>query len=246
MLTSIIKGTPGPRTAAVRLERNLVSAVVVALLAGSCANVGMATAADAEDLKPVPEVGSPGMIALSSSVHPLVFPALAAGQSYSWQIGITLDGPQSGHSTLQLAATGSLTGTGGYQIEIDKCPSLWAGVSGLGQALSCPSGAQPVVPLQALSAVKQGVSLPLEELTAGTSWYLRATLQRPADALAQPNEPYLRLGIGISAFGDEPEHRRPGLSQTGAQTTPILWLAGGLLAAGGMVMTARRRREGNS
>ncbi|WP_104087808.1 hypothetical protein [Arthrobacter sp. GMC3] len=245
MYLSTLSGSSKRISAVPRLQRIVVSALALALLAGGYANLGMATAAHAEDLVPVPETGSPGMISLSSSVYPLVFPLLEAGQSFSWQIGVTLEGARSGESTLQLTATGSLSHDGGYQLEIDKCPTLWAGTSGAGQALSCPLGDYPVVPLQALSALKQGVSLPLDELTTGTSWYLRATLRRPLDAGAQSSDPYLHLGVGIFASGDDPEiHGGDVLSTTGAQTIPFLWLAGGLLTSGGVVVIARRRKGG--
>ena len=83
-------------------------ATCAAVLLAMGATQGAAVAA--EDLVPVPETGTPGLLSLSSSVYPLTLPVLGPAESFSWQIGLTLTEPAA-TSSLQVTAAGEIAGT---------------------------------------------------------------------------------------------------------------------------------------
>lgn len=227
----------------------------VACAAVVCAMTFALPAKAADQLTPIPENGMPGVLWLSSSVYPLEFPRLAAGESFVWQIGLSLDKPRA-TSTLQLTASGELAGTGGYVIAVDECASPWQGSSGLNQQLECPMGSAPRIKATTLAAWDQRVQIPLRDLGTGTSPYLRFTLSKAADG--PPLEGAgLTLGIGITAMGDDdggsspslppvaggdaPADGREPLGDTGASSLPALFAGGGLLLVGAAVLTMLKR-----
>ncbi|MDI2037065.1 LPXTG cell wall anchor domain-containing protein [Paenarthrobacter nitroguajacolicus] len=222
-----------------------VCAVVVSVLAGAV------PAQAADNLIPVPENGTPGLLWLSSSVYPLKFPQLGPGDSYVWQIGLSLDKPEA-TSALQLTAAGSLAAANGYAIAVDECPTPWEGDSGLNQQLECPGGSTPRISSTRLNDWNQGVRIPLSNLRTGTSPYLRFTLAGPADA-APPRDSTLTLGIGISAMGDDDGGSSPSLppvsdggskeplGNTGASSLPALFAGGALLLLGTAVLALLKR-----
>lgn len=229
--------------------------VAVACTAVVCAMMFALPAKAADQLIPVPENGTPGLLWLSSSVYPLKFPALAAGDSFAWQIGLSLGKPLA-TSTLQLTASGHLAGTGGYVIAVDECASPWQGSSGLNQQLECPMGSTPRIEATTLEAWNQSVRIPLRDLRTGTSPYLRFTLSKPADG--PPLEgAALTLGIGITAMGDDdggsppslppvaggdtPADGREPLGDTGASSLPALFAGGGLLLLGAALLAMLKR-----
>jgi len=226
-----------------RSARRIPAVVVIASLVWAGTGI---PAARAEGLVPVPGSGAPGQLALSSSIYPLDFPYLAAGDSFSWQLAVTLHGEESGTSTLRIAATGNLAKAGGYRISIRECGTLWRGSSGKNRSLNCSLGARTVVAEQPLAAIDQGVDLPLGSLHEGTSPFLAVTLHRPAEERSLPAEPYLHLGIGIYGVGDEPAaHPGRWLAFTGSTAAP--WLTAGIaLVVAGSALTLARRRKGTS
>jgi len=232
----------GPRRGGVwHGTRRIPAVVVIASLAWAAMGI---PAARAEEMVPVPDSGVPGQLALSSSVYPLDFPYLAAGESFSWQLGVTLSGEESGIASLRLAAVGSLAKAGGYRIAILECGTLWRGTSGKNVSLSCAQGARTVVAEQSLSAIAQGEDLPLGSLSQGTAPFLAVTLRRPAEARSLPPEPYLRLGIGIYGVGDEPAAQpNHWLSFTGSTAAPFLAAGIVLVVAGSALTLARRRKD---
>ncbi|MFJ6537704.1 hypothetical protein ACIQH5_15900 [Paenarthrobacter sp. NPDC091711] len=209
----------------------------------------------ADQLIPVLENGTPGLLWLSSSVYPLEFPALDAGDSFSWQIGLSLEKPRA-TSTLQLTAGGGLAGAGGYAIAVDECATPWQGDSGLNQQLECPLGSTSRIAATTLDAWDQSVRIPLRDLHAGTSPYLRFTLSKPLNS-APAEGANLTLGIGITAMGDDDgggapslpppadgntsTHGREPLGDTGASSLPALFAGGGLLLVGAALLTMMRR-----
>ncbi|UXM92226.1 LPXTG cell wall anchor domain-containing protein [Paenarthrobacter sp. JL.01a] len=232
----------------VRTAAAVCVAAVVSVL--SCAVPAQA----ADQLIPVPENGTPGLLWLSSSVYPLAFPQLAPGDSFVWQIGLSLEKPEA-TSSLQLTATGTLAAANGYAIAVDECPTPWQGDSGLNQRLECPAGSTPRVPTTRLGDWDQALRIPLSNLRAGTSPYLRFTLAGPAGD-APPEGATLTLGIGISAMGDDDGASAPSqppvagggskepLGNTGASSLPALFAGGALLLLGTAVLAlVKRPRE---
>ncbi|MGO4247495.1 hypothetical protein AB4Y87_09795 [Paenarthrobacter sp. RAF54_2] len=205
----------------------------------------------ADNLIPVPQTGTPGLLWLSSSVYPLEFPQLAPGDSFVWQIGLSLEKPEA-TSALQLTATGGLAAAGGYSISVDECAAPWQGDSGLNQQLDCPAGSTSRIAPTRLSDWDQGVRVPLSNLRAGTSPYLRFTLSGLADA-APPQGAALTLGIGIAAMGDDDGGSAPSLpatpgggnkeplGNTGAMSLPALFAGSGLLILGTAVLVLLKR-----
>lgn len=204
----------------------------------------------ADQLIPVPENGTPGVLWLSSSVYPLEFPQLAPGDSFVWQIGLSLEKPQA-TSSLQLVATGGLAAADGYGIAVDECPSPWQGDSGLNKELSCPEGSTPRIQPTRLNDWDQGLRVPLSNLRAGTAPYLRFTLAGPASA--PPQDAALTLGIGVTAMGDDDGGSAPSLppaadggskeplGSTGASSLPALFAGGALLLLGTAVLAMLKR-----
>ena len=215
--------------------------VIAVLLVGAAP---VAAVAD-EQLIPVPETGAAGVLSLSSSVYPLALPALHAGESFSWQIGLSLDQPR-GESTLQVTADGEIAGTDTYIVSVDECDVPWQGSSGLNGALLCPMGSTPRIAPVTLAEHRQDVLVPLRDLRGGTSRYLRFILSRPADS-QDPPDTLLTLGIGVTAAGNDdavaPPEQRPSvpLADTGAAVQQGLLAGGGLLLLGAAVAAAARR-----
>ncbi|MFE4541889.1 hypothetical protein [Arthrobacter sp. NPDC056727] len=149
----------------------------------------------------MPETGAPGLLSLSSSVYPLTLPVLEPDESFSWQIGLTMTEPAAA-SLLQVTAAGEIAGTDRYVVAVEECAVQWQGSSGRNGSLSCPSGAISRIPSTALAALRQDVQVPLRNLRAGTTSFLRFTLARPAGS-AESGGTSLTLGIGVSAMGED-------------------------------------------
>ncbi|WP_307030379.1 hypothetical protein [Arthrobacter globiformis] len=206
------------------------------LLAGA----GPAAAADA--VLPVPETGGEGMLRLTSSVYPLDLPALSAGQSFSWQVGVVLDGPASASATVQLQAAGSLAaGPGAYRVSARSCPMQWQGTSGNNARLSCPAGERRILSADSFAAAGT-FSYPLGSFTTADAPWVLFTLERPGSAGFEPGPDTgtLKFGIGVVAGGDETSTQP--LATTGAQILGYLGAGIVLAAAGAAVLLGRRRR----
>ncbi|WP_235423587.1 hypothetical protein [Pseudarthrobacter chlorophenolicus] len=197
-----------------------------------------------EEMIPVPETGAAGLLSLSSSVYPLALPVLGAGESFSWQIGISLDRP-GGESTLQVTADGGIAGTDTYVVSVDECDVPWQGRSGLGGNLRCPAGSTPRILPVTLAEHRQDVLVPLRDLRGGTSPYLRFILSRPAGS-QDPPDAALTLGIGVTAAGSDDAMVPPGprppapLANTGAAVLQSVFAGLGLLLLGAAVLAVRR------
>jgi hypothetical protein len=219
---------------------------VVSLRAGSTALViflsilvaGAGPAAASDQVLPVPETGGQGLLRLTSSVYPLDLPPLAPGESFSWQIGVVLDGPASATASMQLMASGSLAaGPGAYRITARSCPVQWRGSSGTNARLSCPGQERAVLAATSFSAAGP-IRYPLGSFTASNEPWVLFNLERPAAAVSGAET--LKFGIGVVAGGEETSSGS--LAETG---THILGLAGaGLVLAGTgtAVLVSRRRR----
>lgn len=225
-----------------RFRRAASAAGVAAfLLTGAAPGSALAD----EELFPVPETGAAGLLSLSSSVYPLVLPALEAGESFSWQIGVSVDQPN-GESTLQLTADGEIAGTETYVVAVDECDMPWQGSSGLGGALSCPMGSTSRIAAVTLVEHRPDVIIPLRDVQEDTGSYLRFVLSRPPSS-PDPQDATLALGIGITAAGNDdgggPPGQRPAgpLANTGAAVLQGLFAGGGFLLLGLAVVAAGRR-----
>jgi LPXTG-motif cell wall-anchored protein len=203
---------------------------------------GAGTAAAADDVVPVPETGGEGMLRLTSSVYPLDLPLLSGGQSFSWQVGVVLDGPTSASATVQLQAAGSLAaGPGAYRITARSCPVQWLGTSGKNARMSCPAGERRVLSADSFSAAGT-FSYPLGNFTTTDAPWVLFTLEHPGSAGLEPGpgSGTLKFGIGVVAGGDE-SSTSP-LAETGAQILSYIGAGIVLVAAGAGVLLARRRR----
>jgi hypothetical protein len=218
--------------------------VAAVLLIGAAPGAAVAD----DGLIPVPETGAAGLLALSSSVYPLVLPALGAGESFSWQIGVSVDQP-TGAATLQLTADGEIAGTETYVVAADECDMPWQGSSGLDGALHCPVGFTSRLAAVTLVEHRPDVVVPLRDVEEGKPSYLRFVLSRPAGS-PDPQDATLALGIGITAAGKDdggvtPPGQRPAdpLANTGAAVLQGLFAGGGLLLLGLAVTAAAGRKK---
>lgn len=206
-----------------------------------------ATAVADDQLVPVPETGASGLLSLSSSVYPLVLPALGAGESFSWQIGVSVDQPNAA-AALQLTADGEIAGTGTYIVAVDECDLPWQGSSGLGGTLQCPVGSTSRIAAVTMVEHRQDVVVPLRDVQVGTPSYLRFVLSRPAGS-QDPGDATLALGIGITAGGDDGGATPPGqpralpLANTGAVVLQGVFAGGSLLLLGAALAAAVRRAK---
>lgn len=210
----------------------LAAAVLLLLQAG-------AGAATADPVVPVPETGGEGMLRLTSSVYPLDIPPLSAGESFSWQVGVLLDGPKSASATLQVQAAGSLAeGPGAYRITARSCPVQWLGTSGRNASMSCPVAERRILAAESFSAAGP-LSYPVGDFTARDAPWVLFSLERPPTA--GPEAGTLNFGIGVVAGGGDEPAGQP-LAYTGADV--LGYVAGGLAlaAAGAGILLARRRR----
>lgn len=195
------------------------------------------------------------MLRLTSSVYPLDLPPLSAGQSFSWQVGVVLDGPTSASATIQLQASGSLaSGPGAYRITARSCPVQWQGTSGTDARMSCPAGPRRILSADSFSAAGT-FSYPLGSFTTADAPWVRFTLEHPAssntgsagpesDAEPGADSGTLKFGIGVVAGGDETSAApmTGPLATTGAQILGYIGAGILLIAAGAGALLARRRR----
>lgn len=221
------------------------TALLLLSLAMLCGTAGAASAADqGGTFTPVPETGAPGHLQLASSPYPLVFPALRAGQQYSWQVRLRIAEGTPAGTALRLSATGPLAATGGYRITVRECSAPWTGASGVNAELRCPT--RPVLRVDglALKSVDPQASVPLEGLPRGRDSYLAVSLDAPQGTPAAPRGS-LRLGLGITAQSDDDAGTTPPgeghLGSTGFEGNRFALLGGGALLAGAALWAAFRR-----
>lgn len=195
------------------------------------------------------------MLRLTSSVYPLDLPQLSAGQSFSWQVGVVLDGPTSASATVQLQASGSLaSGPAAYRITARSCPAQWQGSSGTNARMSCPAGERRILSADSFSAAGT-FSYPLGSFTTADAPWVLFTLEQPASSNAGSADPAadpepgpdsgtLKFGIGLVAGGDETSATplTGPLATTGAQIFGYIGAGILLIAAGAGALLARRRR----
>lgn len=190
------------------------------------------------------------MLRLTSSVYPLDLPPLSAGESFSWQVGVVLDGPTSASATVQLQAAGSLaSGPGAYRIKATSCPAQWQGTSGTKARMSCPAGERRVLSADSFSAAGT-FSYPLGSFTTADAPWVLFTLERPSpgprsDPGLGHDAGTLKFGIGVVAGGDETSATplTGPLATTGAQVLGFVGAGILLVAAGAGMLLARRRRS---
>jgi LPXTG-motif cell wall-anchored protein len=211
----------------------LAAAVLLLLLSGA------GTAAAADPVLPLPETGGEGMLRLTSSVYPLDIPHLTPGQSFSWQVGVVLEGPENASATVEVQATGSLAaGPNAYRITARSCPVQWQGTSGKDAAMSCPAEERRILAAESFSAAGT-LRYPLGSFTAADEPWVLFSLE--GSRSASPDAGSLKFGIGVVAGGDE-SSRNP-LARTGAEVLGYLGAGIALIAAGTGVLLARRRRS---
>lgn len=200
---------------------------------------GMDVANAADPVLPLPENGGEGMLRLTSSVYPLDIPPLSAGQRFSWQVGVVLDGPDSASATVQLQASGALAqGPGAYRITARSCPVQWRGTSGIDARMSCPAGERRILAAESFSAAGTA-SYPLGSFAAADAPWVLFSLERPRSGGAETGA--LKFGIGVVAGGDEASPKP--LARTGAEVLGYAAAGIALLAAGAAIVLSRRRRR---
>lgn len=204
--------------------------------------IGHNQAFAADPALPVPQTGKDGMLRLTSSVYPLDIPYLGPGDSFSWQVGAVLDGPDSATAALELQGSGSLSsGPDAYAITAHSCPVQWTGTSGKNATLLCSAGAKQIVAVDNFGS-GGGMAYPLGRFTTVDQPWVLFRLERPAGAAGADGT--LAFGIGIVAGDDDAGTSPPvDLAVTGMNVLPYLAGAGGLTLAGTLLVRAVRRRE---
>ncbi|WP_247040685.1 hypothetical protein [Arthrobacter rhizosphaerae] len=216
------------------------TALAAACLVLSLTGQNQAFAAD--PALPVPQTGKDAMLRLTSSVYPLDIPYLGPGESFSWQVGAVLDGPDSATATLELQGSGSLSaGPEAYSVTAQSCPVQWTGTSGKNAALSCGSGAKQIVAAENFGD-SGGVAYPLGRFTTADQPWVLFRLERPVGAAGTDGT--LAFGIGIVAGDDDGGTRPPSdLAITGMHFLPYLAGAVGFALIGALLIRAARRKE---
>ncbi|MFJ3958198.1 hypothetical protein [Arthrobacter sp. NPDC090010] len=194
----------------------------------------------ADGFVPVPQTGSPGRLELASAPYPLVFPSLAPGQEYSWQLRLSVAEKVSATTSLRLSASGALAAPGGYLVTVRECSQPWDGGSGVGARLSCAGKSSVRIDGKPLDAVEPRTRIPLAGLPVGQESYLAVSLAAPRGMAPAPGES-LRLGLGITA---QAEDGAPGqLGSTGYDGGRFALLGGALLLLGTALWAAFARRR---
>ncbi|MGX9899676.1 hypothetical protein ACW0JT_06780 [Arthrobacter sp. SA17] len=204
--------------------------------------MGQNQALAADPALPVPQTGKDDMLRLTSSVYPLDIPYLGPGDSFSWQVGAVLDGPDSATATLELQGSGSLSaGPDAYAITAQSCPVQWTGTSGKNATLLCGPGAKQIAAIDNFGS-GGGIAYPLGRFTTADQPWVLFRLERPAGAAGADGT--LVFGIGIMAGDDDGGTRPPvDLAVTGINVLPHLAGAGALTLAGALLVRAVRRKE---
>ena len=222
--------------------RGLHRAVALAAACLVLSLMGQNQALAADPALPVPQTGKDGMLRLTSSVYPLDIPHLGPGESFSWQVGAVLDGPDSATATLELQGSGSLSaGPDAYSITAQSCPVQWTGTSGKNATLLCRPGARQIAAADSFGS-GGGVAYPLGRFTTADQPWVLFRLERPAGAAGADGT--LAFGIGIVAGDDDGGTRPPpDLAVTGMNILPYLAGAAGFTLIGTVLLRAGRRKE---
>ncbi|WP_066286548.1 hypothetical protein [Arthrobacter sp. B6] len=174
------------------------------------------------------------MLRLTSSVYPLDIPSLGPGESFSWQVGAVLDGPESATATVELQGSGSLSaGPEAYTVTAQSCPVQWSGTSGRNATLLCGPGARQILAVDSFSS-GGSTAYPLGRFTSTDHPWLLFRLERPATAAGADGT--LAFGIGIVAGDGDRTPPAEDLSITGANVFPYLVGAAGLTLLGALLI----------
>jgi hypothetical protein len=187
----------------------------------------------------VAETGQPGLLSLTSSVHPLEIPWLEAGNSFSWQMGLNLTGQPIANGSLEFIPEGGLIDvTADYRLTAQRCETQWTGHSGPGGELSCPSMVTTLLVDEPLQAGPTA-SIPFGDVSASGSPHVLFTLSVPEEAaVAGP----FTFALGFTVMGDE--SATPGsLPATGSAIAGAL-AAGTILLGAGLLAKLGYRRAG--
>lgn len=221
-----------------RVHRTVALTAACLVLSFTGQNQAMA----ADQALPVPQTGKDGMLRLTSSVYPLDIPYLGPGESFSWQVGAVLDGPDSATATLELQGSGSLSaGPDAYAITAQSCPVQWTGTSGKNAMLLCGPGAKQIAAVDSFGS-GGGVAYQLGRFTTADQPWVLFRLERPAGAAGTDGT--LAFGIGIVAGDDDGGTRPPSdLAVTGMNVLPYVAGAAGFALLGTVLIRAVRRKE---
>lgn len=224
---------PGSLRRCLRQNRtSLRAAITAACVLLSLAGQSPVWAAD--PVWPVPQTGGEGMLLLTSSVYPLDIPFLGPGESFSWQVGAVLDGPESATATVELQGSGSLSsGPEAYTVTAQSCPVQWSGTSGKNATMLCGPGARQILAADTFSS-GGSTAYPLGRFTNADQPWVLFRLERPATATGADGT--LAFGIGIVAGDGDTTPRAADLAVTGANIVAYLVGAAGLALLGAFLI----------
>lgn len=194
-----------------------------------------------EPMLEVPETGHPGLLGLTSSVHPLEIPWLEAGDTFSWQIGLHLTEQSLADGSLEfIPYEGLIDVTTDYRLTALRCETQWTGQSGSGRELSCSSKTTTLLVDHPLR-LGPTAHIPFGDVPAAGSPHILFTLSVPEKAaVAGP----FTFALGFTVSGDEAA-RQPDLPVTGFAIAGAL-AAGVMLLGAGLLAKLIGRRAGRT
>ncbi|NYD23045.1 hypothetical protein [Kineococcus aurantiacus] len=191
-MTTHGRGTTARRTRPPRGPRARAAVLAGAVVLGGAGGAAAAAPADAAGPR------SP-QLRLDSQFTRHGPPTLAPGRRTHWEIGATLDGDEVGALELQVASEGTLvTRPDGLWIQVRTCDRPW-----LTRPARCPGTQLQLLPHQRLADVPTRTTVPVGNVSVHDSQRVLVTLDLPDDASADLQGASGRIGIGLTASGDD-------------------------------------------
>ncbi len=174
------------------LRVGVIACLVLTHAAGFLVSTPAAVAAPAAD-------SAPPKLHLDSQFTRHGPATLAPGRRIHWEIGATLDGGVVGTLDLQVASEGALvTRPDGLWIQVRTCDQRW-----LTKPARCPGNLLQLLDPQRLADVAAETMVPVGHISLADSQWVLVTLYLPDNASADLQGASGRVGIGLTASGDE-------------------------------------------
>ncbi|ABS03928.1 hypothetical protein [Kineococcus radiotolerans] len=169
----------------------LTSVVLITVAAGTAGSIALASSAVADS--------TPPKLRLDSQFTRHGPATLAPGRRIHWEIEATLEGGAVGALELQVASEGALvTRPDGLWIQVRTCDQRW-----LTKPARCPGNLLQLLAPQRLADVPAETMVPVGNISLADSQWVLVTMNLPENASAELQGASGRIGIGLTASGDD-------------------------------------------
>jgi LPXTG-motif cell wall-anchored protein len=217
--------------------------LIGAVVATACLVGGGLVLASSASASAAPGADAAGRLLLSTDPDPLGVQDLPPGGEVDWQVLAALDAATGSELDLRVEATGPMTtSAAGMRLSVSRCSVAWS-------SLSCPAGdAASVLDTTPIVDVAGGAASHVTHLsrTGSTHLLVRITLPASAGNAFVGTEATVRLVLtaagDVGTVGTGPDPTAGSLAATGVSAAGPALLGVGILAAGVVVASRRRRR----